>query len=256
MQILLPPSEGKTAPKSGPPVDPDRFAIPVPGRREAMNALVRFCQGDPEAAAAALKLGKSQAGEVGVNASLAEAPTAPAADVYTGVLFEALGLSGLPDGARRRADEAVVIFSGLWGVVRPGDAIPAYRCSAGVKLPDLSPEGTITVTRYWKGRLAQALDEAFGGDFCIDLRSTPYAAMWRPPASVSIRVLHERHVGGESVRSVVSHFNKATKGRLARRLLCEGVECRDAAELAVALKDLGYRVEPNGDHIDVVVTQL
>ena len=52
---------------------------------------------------------------------------APAAEVYTGVLYERLGLPGLPAAARRRAGKRVLIASALWGFVRPGDAIPYYR---------------------------------------------------------------------------------------------------------------------------------
>ena len=47
-----------------------------------------------------------------------------------------------------------------------------------------------------------------------------YAAFWRPPAELAprvatVRVLHEV----DGVRKVVSHFNKATKGRIVRALL-------------------------------------
>lgn len=256
MQILLPPSEGKTAPETGPPVDLSAFAVKVPGRDDVLNALVRLCKESPDSAAAVLKLGKSQAGQVALNAGLATAPTTAAVGVYTGVLFEALGLSRLSEDARRLADRSLLIFSGLWGVVRPDDAIPAYRCAAGVKLPYLSPKGTTAVTRFWSARLAASLDDLVGDDLILDLRSSAYAAMWRPAVSTTVRVLHERVVDGELVRSVVSHFNKATKGRLVSRLLSEGADCRDQAELVVALKDLGFRVEPDGDRVDVVVSEL
>jgi cytoplasmic iron level regulating protein YaaA (DUF328/UPF0246 family) len=55
--------------------------------------------------------------------SLRGAPTAPAAEVYTGVLYQRLQLPGLPAKARRQ----VLIASMLWGVVRPDDRIPHYR---------------------------------------------------------------------------------------------------------------------------------
>ena len=44
-------------------------------------------------------------------------------------------------------------------------------------------------------------------------------------------------------RTVVSHTNKATKGRLARDLLLEGGRPRSAAELADLLAGLGHTVE-------------
>jgi cytoplasmic iron level regulating protein YaaA (DUF328/UPF0246 family) len=70
-------------------------------------------------------------------------------------------------------------------------------------------------------------------------------------------VLHE--VGGE--RKVVSHFNKATKGRIVRALLEDGADPRTPAALATVLRDLGWTVEvgdatKKGTQLDVVVAEL
>ena len=67
-----------------------------------------------------------------------------------------------------------------------------------------------------------------------------------------MRVLHES--GGK--RSVVSHFNKATKGRLVRDLLEDGSTVTSAARFAEQLRDLGWVVEADGTRLDVVVTDL
>jgi len=65
-----------------------------------------------------------------------------------------------------------------------------------------------------------------------------------------------------SRRTPVSHFNKATKGRLVRDLALAGVRPRTPADLIAALPDLGYPVvthepvagRPRG--LDVIVSQL
>ena len=49
----------------------------------------------------------------------------------------------------------------------------------------------------------------------VDLRSGSYAALAPVPGAVTVQVLSERPDG---TRTVVSHFNKAHKGRLARLL--------------------------------------
>ncbi|GAB3957634.1 hypothetical protein GCM10027614_73490 [Micromonospora vulcania] len=101
----------------------------------------------------------------------------------------------------------------------------------------------------------------------LDLRSGAYAATWTPRGelaarTVTVRVLHEREVDGVPVRSVVSHFNKATKGRLVRDLLLAGARPRGAAELVGVLRELKYTVQeqdaPAGRprQVDVVVTEL
>jgi hypothetical protein len=69
-------------------------------------------------------------------------------------------------------------------------------------------------------------------------------------------VLHE--VAGR--RQVVSHFNKATKGRIVRALLEDGADPRTPTRLAEALRDLGWTVEvldgAQGTRLDVVVSDL
>lgn len=259
MRILLPPSEGKTGPDSGPGLDLAALSHPglTEARRQVLAALVRLCEADTDAAMRVLKLGERLRGEVAANARLATAPAAAAATVYTGVLFEALGLADLGPQARARAAERVVIFSGLWGVVRPDDVIPAYRCPAGAALPGLDGKRPTGLGSFWRRRLDGELAETFAGQFLVDLRSGPYIAMWRPsgPHAV-VRVLHERTVAGKSVRGVVSHFNKATKGRLAAELLRENVEVDSVAAFAEALRDLKYTVEFDGSRLDVIVTEL
>ena len=97
-----------------------------------------------------------------------------------------------------------------------------------------------------------------GGGLLVDLRSVTYAGFWRPAADLArrvaaVRVLHERH----GTRKVVSHFNKATKGRIVRALLEDGGTPRRPAALADLLRDLGWKVEvggrPAGTRLDVVV---
>ena len=258
MLILLPPSEGKCAADEGPAVDLDTLSFPglTPTRRRVLEALETLCRGDQDAAAAVLGLGPTQRGEVGANTRLRMEPGAPAIEVYTGVLYEALDYPTLTSAARRRVDAQVAIASALWGLVRPQDRIPAYRLSAGTTLPGL---GTLAST--WKPVVSQALAQADG--LIVDLRSSGYTGLGPVPPeaadrAVTVRVLQER--GGR--RTVVSHFNKATKGRIVRSLLSGRRTPRTPDAFADALGSLGYRVEPTPGRsagarsFDVVVTDL
>ncbi len=217
--VLLPPSEGKTAPARGRPLDLatlSSLGLTEP-RRQVLDALVALCRTRPDAAQV-LGLGPTQAGEVARNAVLPRAATARADQVYSGVLYEALDLPGLDTASRRRAGTRVAITSGLFGLLRPTDRVPAYRLSGSVALPGVGPVAT-----HWSRHLRPAVEEAAGGALVVDLRSSAYAAFWRPSPSVAgrvctVRVLHE--VGGR--RGVVSHANKATKGRLVRDLMTSG----------------------------------
>jgi cytoplasmic iron level regulating protein YaaA (DUF328/UPF0246 family) len=176
------------------------------------------------------------------------------------------GLRGSEPAAFAAARRSVLICSGLWGLLRPSDRVPAYRLGMAARLP-----GVGTLASFWRPWLTDALREHADRQLLLDLRSTPYAAAWRPPADrtgqvVSARVLHERIVGGVPKRVVVSHFNKATKGRLTRALLGAlgtGARIRDAKGLAELLADLGFVTEltaPTGSgqtwQLDVVVNEL
>jgi len=266
--ILLPPSEGKAPDGDGPKVDPAGLAFPqlAKTRKALMAELTRLAKGREATALEVLGLSPNQGGELAADRQLATAPTLPAADRYTGVLYDALDLPGLrrdDPAAFARAEARVLTFSGLWGVVRPTDAIPAYRCSGGVTLPKAGP-----VAKLWRAALTPALAPAVASGLVVDLRSSMYTGMWKAPASAaertaSVRVLHERIVDGVPKRSVVSHFNKATKGRLARALLVGDVVVDTPKELAEALQDLGLRTETTAPSkpgtawtIDVVVDSV
>ncbi|MET0767739.1 MAG: peroxide stress protein YaaA [Aeromicrobium sp.] len=254
MLILLPPSEGKTRPATGAPLDLDALSFTTlsPTRDLLLRTLVKLCAGNPRRAAEVLGLGPTQAEAIGVNAGLADEPAARADEIYTGVLFSALDLSSLDDSSRCRADESLAIASALFGLVRPGDRIPAYRLSGGVTLPRLG-----TVAGRWRTPLPRAMQEATGDGLLIDLRSGTYTALGKPPAplaerTATMRVLHEHN----GQRKVVSHFNKATKGRIVRGLLESGADPRSIDELQSTLSDLGWTIERVGGRLDVVVAEV
>jgi len=248
--ILLPPSEGKAAAGSGVPVDLGSLSLPALGkaRERVLKALVKLSSAKSRAgqnrALATLGLSEGQRDELVRNAQLLTAPTLPAKQVYTGVLYDNLDLATLP----AEVDTGkILISSGLWGVLRTTDEIPPYRCSIGVNLPPLGG-----LTAYWKKNLASVLDIETSADLVLDLRSGAYAATWAPKNGVAVRVLQER----DGKRTVVSHFNKATKGRLVRDLLLSGARPQSKDELLTTVRDLKYTVEPAAKGFDIIVHEL
>jgi cytoplasmic iron level regulating protein YaaA (DUF328/UPF0246 family) len=257
--ILLPPSEGKSAPRRGTRLDLEALSFPslTASREQALEALVTLCTGDVATAAAVLGLGPPLSELVARNAVLRTAPTTRADRLYTGVLYDALDLGTLDAAARRRASRWLAVTCSLFGLLRSHDRVPGYRLAGGVTLPGIGP-----VAGHWRPQLGSAVAEAVGSGLLVDLRSTTYAAFWRPgsdlaPRTATLRVLHEK----DGRRSVVSHFNKVTKGRLVRALLEDGGTPRSVAELATQLGDLGFVVDSGtpgrgGTQLDVVVRSL
>jgi len=208
--VLLPPSQGK--------------ASPARGRRAGLSTLVYpRLRGPRERLIDA------------VDPDLRAAPAIPAAELYTGVLFAALGLADLPwDG--------VLIASALWGVVRPGDRIPAYRLDMSAR-----PAGIGGLAAYWREPLRAALPDR---GLVLDLRSGSYAAAWRPRRAAHLAV-HGFTEAPDGRRTVITHMAKRVRGEVARLVLQAGGTERpeEVAEIATAA---GLRVELSDGRLDVI----
>jgi cytoplasmic iron level regulating protein YaaA (DUF328/UPF0246 family) len=235
--VLLPPSETKHPGGDGAPLDLGALGTPelTPVRELLVGALVDLAA-DPDRAREVLGLSVGQAPEAARNAVLRTAPTLSGLDRYTGVLYDALDVRSLTRAQRARADRRLAVGSALFGLVRGGDAIPAYRLSAGTVLPGLP-----SLRALWKPVLAPAL--AAAGELVVDLRSGSYQALAPVPGAVTVDVLSERPDGS---RSVVSHFNKAHKGRVARLLSTTTAEPADVVRLRALLRRAGLHVEHGG----------
>lgn len=245
MLILLPPSEGKSAPAEGAPVDLGAlaFATELGERRERLlDALERLVGLQTARAVKQLGVSKGQAGEVVVDAELRTAAAAPAAEVYSGVLYDHLRLPELPAKARRR----VLIASALWGVVGPEDRIPYYRFSAKARLTKIGAPAA-----FWRPALAGAIPDE-EGDLVVDMRSGAYAAAWKPKRATLLAVRAFSEQGG--ARKPVSHMAKAVRGDVARVLLEAKKSPTDTEGAAAIVAAAGFEVELNAGHLDVIVS--
>ncbi|MEJ5945663.1 peroxide stress protein YaaA [Pseudokineococcus basanitobsidens] len=228
MLVLLPPSQGKAGADEGEPVD--LRGLSFPGLTATRRRVL----------AAAARLGRTRAGREALGAASDQLrpeaerttrwrtePAVAVADLYTGVLYDALDLPSLGDGARARADERLVVASAAWGALRPDDRVPPYRLAMDVPLPDLG-----RLAALWREPLRAALDPVTEGHLVVDCRSADYAAAWAPRGptasrTVPVRVLRE----SEGRRSVVSHMAKHARGLVARALVLAPAEPTTPEEL-------------------------
>ncbi len=222
MRILLPPSEGKAEPEGGEPLDLDSlvFAKELSKQR---RALIRAA-----------------------DSKLRRAPAAPAAEVYTGVLYQRLGLGELSAAARRPAAKRVLIASALWGFVRPTDRIPYYRLSPSSKL-----DGIGALSAWWRPALAKAMPDE-PGETVVDMRSGAYVSAWKPKRATLLAVRAFREEKGQ--RKAVSHMAKAVRGDVARALLLARSEPKDPEAVAAVAADAGFEVELTATSLDVIVS--
>jgi cytoplasmic iron level regulating protein YaaA (DUF328/UPF0246 family) len=237
--VLLPPSEGKAPGGRGPAWQPGTMAVDLDDQRlqliEELQAAMRG------AAAARGRLlgvkGDALAAATEANLAVRTSPTAPAIERYTGVLYGELDAASLPPAARRRLPRSVLVLSGLWGLVAPGDDIPDYKLKMGA---NLGPTGRLA--SWWREPLTEALAQIARGRVVWNLLPAEHDAAWRPGdvhmrAHRTVRFLERRPDG--SLRAV-SHWNKLLKGALVRFLLEHPHAGLD--DLADWQHPLGYRL--------------
>ncbi|WP_062212194.1 YaaA family protein [Demequina oxidasica] len=255
MLLLLPPSEGKTPPPGGDTVNLEALSHPeLTAARSRVGDTLAKVSGQRNAMSV-LDVGASLAGDVAYNTTLWANPTAPASQVYTGVLYDAAGMATWDAATMARATQRVRIVSALWGAVSPSDFIPAYRLSMATNLGRIGGLAT-----FWRKHLATPLSDLADGGLVVDCRSSSYVAAWRPTDNpwVTVKVLREL----DGKRAVVSHMAKHTRGLLAAHLVAADAVPANAQDLADAaagmvgdaLVDVGLTPKAKGpDELTLVI---
>ena len=169
--LLLPPSEGKAGGGNGPIVvgrtRPIRRTRARVARRwsagwHGCEAGTRSCS----ASAATISLRPAVP-----TLTLATAPSLPAWQRYTGVVWGGLDVASLPTAASRRAMSSVIVVSGLLGLAALDDPIPEYRLKMSASL---APYGKLST--WWRPALAESLTTWAAQRFVVDLLPNEHRA--------------------------------------------------------------------------------
>jgi cytoplasmic iron level regulating protein YaaA (DUF328/UPF0246 family) len=254
--ILLPSAEGKEP--GGNPLAPDMFDYRSsntfnyfsslnPERRALIDALQAQVEGADESELESLFGVKGDTLEQAVQATLDiyRSPLMAAVDRYgPGVMYAAMDFAGLPTGSQRRLLENGVIFSGLFGLLRPDDLIPDYRLKMDAKV-----EGVGKVSSYWREPLSAQLNDLLEGQAVWNLLSGTHEAAWDDAGTYArmIRVKFYRE-DEDGERKAVSHGIKELRGALVAFIVNE------TADSVEALEDWespgGYEVDHEASEID------
>lgn len=165
-----------------------------------------------------------------------------AAFAFNGDVYLGLRARELDKKALGWAQDHVRILSGLYGVLRPLDAIQPYRLEMGVRIKTQRGQ---SLYDFWGPRISAALDEAARGHrdrTVVNCASGEYfgavdrAALKAPV--VACRFLEEKD--GEA--RIISFFAKRARGAMARYAIDNRIE--RAADLKAFDVD-GYRHQPH-----------
>jgi hypothetical protein len=221
-------------------------------RGRVLEALVAAMD-QPEAALGRLLgvKGDALAAAVAANRAVRTSGTKRAIDRYTGVLYGALDHATLPTAAKRRLSTQVLIASGAFGLVAPGDPIPDYKVKMGAALP-----GVGKLSTWWRPHLDAVLAPLTAKRTVWNLLPNEHGAAWSGPDArtrqVTVRFLDQVERDGQRSLVMVSHWNKLLKGALVRHVLAH--QLTDPAGLVDFDHPQGYRYDPtlteaDGRHI-------
>ncbi|MBB5514018.1 hypothetical protein FHS89_000016 [Rubricella aquisinus] len=158
-------------------------------------------------------------------------------DTYTGLQFPQMDRA-----AQDYAQDHLRILSGLYGVLRPYDAIQPYRLEMGRKV---KTERGGTLYDYWGEQIADALDATAreqGAQAIVNLASIEYfgAAKEKALKTPVIHPVFQEEKSGQ--RKVISFFAKKARGSMARWMMEERVT--DPGDLSAFDRD-GYAYDPD-----------
>lgn len=240
MKILLPPSETKNDASGSKLLDLGNlhFSELEPERNQTIDALLKLSGGPKNKALTTLGISERQLGELERNLRIRTGSTTKAWEIYNGVLYDALDAKSLSATSRSRLEANTLVGSALYGLVAMGDSIAPYRLSGDAVLPKVG-----ALSSFWAKTLTAKLESY--EELVIDLRSSIYVKLGPIPKSNAqlfvIPKILERVENGPP--KVVSHFNKAAKGRLARALLEAKSAPKNPEQVANIAAKLDWEVE-------------
>jgi cytoplasmic iron level regulating protein YaaA (DUF328/UPF0246 family) len=161
----------------------------------------------------------------------------PAVDSFAGDIYSGLRACDFSTADRAYAEDRLRILSGLYGILRPHDAIQPYRLEMGYRLPD-RPYSNLY--EFWGDSIARCLPPT---GVIVDLAAVEYnktvTAFLDRDRFISPRFMTMHPKTGEP-RFVVVHA-KIARGAFARWLLTARVENPDDI---LDFAEIGYRYDP------------
>ncbi len=145
--------------------------------------------------------------------------TRPAALAFAGDTYQGLEAASLDSDEMAWAQDHLRILSGLYGVLRPLDAIQAYRLEMGSKLKTRRGKN---LYEYWRDQLSKTLNaqgEVIGSGVLVNCASQEYFGAVDPKA-LKLRVITPVFMEDKGgTPKIVSFFAKKARGAMARYII-------------------------------------
>jgi len=207
MYILFSPSEGKKLGGRNPQLELETLLFPPLSttRSPLLNSYNDLINNGSLAQLQALTGVKKEEEIKKYQNDIFASATMPAIERYDGVAYDYLDLDTLSQEEKSYLDTQTIIFSNLFGPLRGGDNIPAYKLKQGATLNDIATE------KVYKASSSDMLNDLLKDQLVLDLRAGYYEKFYTlNQPFVTMKFLK----GGKSV----SHWAKAYRGKVLRTL--------------------------------------
>ena len=159
----------------------------------------------------------------------------PAVYAFNGDVYQGLDVQTLSPDALNRLAGHVRILSGLYGLLRPFDAMRPYRLEMGTKLKG---QAITSLPEFWKNKITQRLNADLNGAPLVNLASNEYSAAvdFRAIEGPVISPVFKDLKNGEY--KIISFYAKRARGLMARFIV--ETDAQTVTDLQ-AFDDDGYR---------------
>lgn len=153
-----------------------------------------------------------------INSKIENSKVLSSIERYTGVLYDYLDYSNLDEVVKNKFNNSVVIFSALFGLLRPEDKIPNYKLKMATKLFDKKK-----LSKYWNIAITSVLKELLNDQIVCNLLPNEFMLAFdtkkiTPRYELTFSFLQENKLG--ELKSI-THWTKALRGSLIRYLLTQ-----------------------------------
>ena len=173
---------------------------------------------------------------------------------FCGDTYIGLNAYALDKASVARAQAGLRILSGLYGILRPLDAIQPYRCEMGLRLDSFALaarafEGARTPAHWWRGRVRQALQEDIeetGARGLVNLASKEYISAVEGIEVPLVEIVFAEERGGVERR--LGMAEKRMRGAFAKYIVENDIRTLEQLEAFEESSDArGYRLSSADD---------
>ena len=153
-----------------------------------------------------------------MNSGIKTSEVIPSISRYTGVLYDFIDYQSLDEKVKNLLHDSIIIFSGLFGLLRPLDKIPNYKLKMGTKLLN-----GIKLSKFWKNQITSVLQNELENQIVCNLLPTEFNSAFDSKVinlnyELKFSFFQENNDG--EFKSI-THWTKALRGSLVRYLLNE-----------------------------------